>query len=238
MGTTGSASDGAEAAGISPYCLSADIAKFLWVDDGADFSGSTKPTKATVDEVIDRVESIINEATKHAWHKVSITNEYHDYLIPSYAHRRPFGWVRGRQPDRGIYLSHRAIRSFVSGTNKIEIWDGDEWIDLALTANGYTEGRDDDYWIDYEGGIIYFIDEAPTIGKKTVRVTYAYGESSVPEDIKEWCIKQTAINLLYSDDRSVMVIGGMDNIELDPKVRAWKEDIKEIKKERIEGIFA
>ena len=220
------------------YCTSAEVAKFMWANDGADFSASTKPTKTAVEEAINRAESIIENATKHAWRNVSITNEYHNYLIPSYAHRRPFGWVRGRQPDRGVYLAHRAIRSFVSGTNKIEIWTGSAWVDIALDANGYTEGRDDDYWIDYEGGVIYFIDEAPAIGKKTVRVTYDYGESSVPEDIKEWAIKQTAINLLYSDDRSVMAIDGMDNIGLDSKVRAWKEDIKEIKKERREDVFA
>lgn len=220
------------------YCTSAEVAKFLWVNDGADFSTSTKPTKAAVEEAINRAESIIENATKHAWCKVSITNEYHNYLIPSYAHRRPFGWVRGRQPDRGIYLAHRAIRAFVSGTNKIEIWTGSAWVDITLDANGYTEGRDDDYWISYEDGIIFFLDETPAIGKKTVRVTYDYGESSVPEDIKEWAIKQTAINLLYSDDRSTLIIDGMDNIGLDPKVRAWKEDIKEIKKERVEGIFA
>lgn len=222
---------------VVTYCTSAEAAKFLWVNDGADYSVSTKPTQAAVEEAINRVESIIDKATKHAWRKISITNEYHNYLIPSFAHRRPFGWVRGRQPDRGIYLNHRAIRTFVSGTNKIEIWTGSAWVDLALTANGYTEGRDDDYWIDYEGGVIYFVDETPAIGKKMVRVTYDYGESSVPEDIKEWCIKQTAINLLYSDDRSAFVIDGMDNIGLDPKIRAWKEDIKEIKKERVEDIF-
>lgn len=222
---------------VVTYCTSAEVAKFLWVNDGADYSASTKPTQAAVKEAINRVESIIDKATKHAWRKISITNEYHNYLIPSFAHRRPFGWVRGRQPDRGIYLNHRAIRTFVSGTNKIEIWTGSAWVDLALTANGYTEGRDDDYWIDYEGGIIYFVDETPAIGKKMVRVTYDYGESSVPEDIKEWCIKQTAINLLYSDDRSAFVVDGMDNIGLDPKIRAWKEDIKEIKKERVEDIF-
>ena len=238
MGTTGTASDGEEATGISPYCLSADIAKFLWINDGADFSASTKPTKVAVDVAIDRAESIINEATKHAWHKVSITNEYHDYLIPSYAHRRPFGWVRGRQPDRGVYLTHRAIRTFVSGTDKIEIYDGDEWKDLILTANGFEEGRDKDYWISCEEGIIFFINETPAIGKKTVRVTYSFGEATVSEDIKEAAIKLTAINLLYSDDRSAMVIDGMDNIGLDLKVRAWKEDVDKILKERKDLIFA
>ena len=238
MSTQGGASDGAEAAGISPYCLSADIAKFLWANDGADFSDSTKPTKVAVDAAIDRTESIINEATKHAWHKVSVTNEYHDYLIPSYAHRRPFGWVRGRQPDRGVYLSHRAIRSFVSGTNKIEIWDGDEWKDLILTANGFEEGRDKDYWLDYEGGVIYFINETPAIGKKNVRVTYDYGESTVDGDIKEICILLTAITLLSSEDRSVFVVEGMDNLGLSSKVTSWKEQADKLLERRKEGIFA
>lgn len=237
MGTTGGASDGVSATGATDYCTSAEIALFLWANSGADFSDSTTPTKVAVEAAIIRVEDIIDTATKHAWRKASITNEYHDYVVSS-IHRRPFGWARGRQPNRGVYLTHRAIRAFVSGTNKIEIWDGDEWIDLILDANGYTEGRDEDYWIDYENGVIYFSNEAPIIGQKTVRVTYDYGETSVPKDIKEWCIKQTAIDLLYSDDRSVFVIEGTDNVGLDPKIRAWKEDIKEISTERRETLFA
>ena len=223
---------------VVTYCTSAEIAEFLWSNDGADFSVSTKPTKVAVEKAINRVEGIIDNATKHAWRKVSITNEYHDYLIPSYAHRRLFGWVKGRQPDRGIYLNHELIRAFVSGTDKIEIWTGSAWVDLALDANNYTEGRGDDYWIDYVGGVIYFVDEAPAIGKKTVRVTYSFGEETVPEDIKEAAIKLTAINLIYSDDRSAFVVDGMDNLSLDPKIRAWKEDVDKILKEREKLIFA
>ena len=223
---------------VVTYCTSAEIAKFLWTNDGADYSASTKPTKVAVEEAINRAEDIIDNATKHAYRAVSITNEYHDYLIPSYAHRRPFGWVRGRQPDRGVYLAHRAIRAFVSGTNKIEIWDGDEWIDLALTANGFEEGRDKDYWIDYPAGVIYFIDETPAIGKKTVRVTYDYGEATVDGDIKEICILLTAITLLSSEDRSVFVVEGMDNLGLSSKVTSWKEQADELLERRKEGIFA
>ena len=220
------------------YCTSAEIAKFLWANDGADYSASTKPTKVAVEEAINRAEGIIDNATKHAYRAVSITNEYHDYLIPSYAHRRPFGWVRGRQPDRGVYLAHRAIRTFVSGTNKIEIWDGSSWVDLALDTNGYTEGRDDDYWIDYSAGVIYFVDETPAIGKKTCRITYDYGETSVDGDIKEICILLTAITLLSSEDRSVFVVEGMDNLGLSSKITSWKEQADKLLERRKEGIFA
>ena len=238
MGTTGSASDGAGVTGATSYCTSLEIAEFLQVNDGADFSTSTKPKKTTVEAAINRVEDIIDGIIQHSWRAISITNEYHDYLIPSFAHRRPFGWVRGRQPDRGIYLKHRAIRSFVSGTNKIEIWTGSTWVDLALDANGYIEGRSDDFWIDYEGGVIYFIDETPAIGKKTCRITYDYGETSVDGDIKEICILLTAITLLSSEDRSVFVVEGMDNLGLDSKATSWKEQADKLLERRKEGIFA
>jgi hypothetical protein len=217
------------------YCTSADIAAFMHLNDGDDFTEETVPRKSHVEAAINRVEDIIDEATKHAWRTVSVTNEYHDYLADWH---NPRAYVRGRYPTHGVFLKHRAIKSFVSETHKIEIWNTDEWIDLVLTANGYMEGRDDDYWIDYESGVIYFVDEQPDVGKKTVRVTYDYGESTVPKDIKEWAIKLTAIDLLYSDDRSVFIMDGVDKLGLDPKVRAWKEDIEKIKDKREELIIA
>jgi len=210
------------------YCTSADVSKFLYGDKKGDFSESTKPLKTTVEAIINRAEDEIDDATKHAWRSVLVTNEYHDYFGLRYA-RGSRAYSRGGAPCCCVHLNHRIIRAFTSGTHKIEIWDDDEWVDLVLTANGYTEGRDDDYWIDYEGGVIYFVNETPVIGPKMVRVTYAYGETTVPGDIKEWAIKQTAINLLYSDDWTAATNEPWDRIELAEKVRHWKEDIEKIR---------
>jgi len=218
---------------VVTYCTSAEVSQFLFGDKKGDFSESTKPQKTTVEALINRVEDMIDRETRHAWRSVTVTNEYHDY-----AGIRKRGYPRGREPCRCVFLCHRAVRAFVSGTHKIEIWASGEWIDLVLTANGYTEGRDADYWIDYECGVIYFVDVAPAIGKSTVRVTYAYGESSVPGDIKEWAIKQAAIDLIYSDDWTVLTIDTTERVNLEDKVRHWKEDVDKIRERREELIIA
>jgi len=225
MGTTGGASDGVSATGATTYCTSLEVAQFMWANGGADFSTSTKPTKAVVDAFINRMEDMIDDLTRHAWRKVSVANEYHDYYGIT---KRIIGYPRGRLPCRCVYLNHRMIRAFVSGTNKIEIWNSDEWKDLVLEANGYTEGREDDYWINYEEGVIYFHDEEPMLGKDTVRVTYDYGDTIIPGGIKS-LIKQVAVDLTYSDDWTVMTIDNMDRVDLRGKIEQYKEDIKQIR---------
>jgi len=219
---------------VVAYCTSAEVSKFLFGDKVGDFSESTKPLKTTVESLINRVEDLIDATTRHAWRAVTVTNEYHDY---NGIRKHPRGYPIGKAPCKCVYLDHRMAHSFVSETHKIEIWQGDEWIDLALTANGYTEGRDDDYWIDYENGVIYFVDKEPDIGPKSVRVTYAYGETSVPGDIKEWALKQAAIDLIYSDDWTVMTIDNIDRVNLEGKVKHWKEDIDKIRERREELII-
>ena len=216
------------------YCTSAEVSKFLFGDKKSDFDDSSKPLKTTVESLINRVEDLIDAATRHAWRTVTVTNEYHNY---NDVRRHPRGYPIGKEPCRCVHLNHRTVHTFTSETHKIEIWQDNEWVDLALEANGYTEGRDDDYWIDYENGVIYFVDEEPDIGQKAVRVTYAYGETSVPGDIKEWALKLAAIDLIYSDDWTVMTIDNLDRVNLEGKVRHWKEDIEKIQKDREELII-
>jgi len=236
MGTTGGASDGSEATGATTYCTSLEVARFLHANDGADFSTSTKPTKTTVEDIINRMEDLIDERTRHAWRAVTVTNEYHDYHRDFY--RSGIAYPTGRMPCRCVHLNHRGAHAFTSGTHKIEIRDDGEFVDLVLEANGYEEGFDKDYWIDYENGVIYFKGEEPDSGRDTVRVTYEYGETAVPGDIKEACIKLVAIDLMYSEDWTVMTMDNIDKIDLRGKVDAWKKDIDEMLARREELLIA
>ena len=214
------------------YCTSAEIATFIWRNgDGSDFSTLTNPTKAHVEQLINDAEDRIDSQTFHSWRSVSVSEEIHDYVISPVGRR---WWYR-----RGAaYLNHRKlVNPLVSGTDKIEIWNGSEWIDIILTANGYTEGRADDYWIDHEKGIIYFINTYPLITDRAVRATYRYGDSTVPGTIRSACVKMVAIDLLTQDDRSILLPEGTDNLRLSEKIEGWRKDIAAIIEQNAELLF-
>jgi len=60
----------------------------------------------------------------------------------------------------------------------------------------YNEGRAQDYWINYERGIIYFVNRYPLRQRSNVRVTYDYGETIVPHDIGMASIFLTAAEII------------------------------------------
>ncbi len=136
------------------------------------FSVSSDPTLSEVQNWIHEAEDYIDHKTGHAWRVVSISNEYHD-------------------TGDSIRLKHRSIRSMVSGVDKIEIWDGTSWIDYVATK---TEDRASDFWIDYTNGIIYFVTSI-TFYKQGARISYRYGDTSVPKDIQEVATKLAARNI-------------------------------------------
>lgn len=205
---------------VVTYCTSLGVAQFIWRDGtGTDFSTSTNPTKTHVEQLINDAEDRIDSVTSHSWRLQSVSEEIHDYVVKPNA---PFLWrVQG-----AVYLNHRKlVNPLVSGTDKIEIWDGSKWADIILAANGYTEGRGDDYWIDYEKGIIYFINTYPLTTDRSVRATYRYGDVSVSNSIRNACIKMVAIDLLAQDDRTVLLPEGTDNLRLPSKIEEWRKDI-------------
>ena len=184
------------------------------------FDTTTDPTLAEVNNFIFEAEDVIDKDTNHAWRPVTVTNEYHN------VGRLYTGFYRRELP---IKLKHRSIRTFTSGTDKIEHWDGSNWVDLVLASNGYTEGRAQDYWVDYTSGIVYFISLKPYYAEKGVRFTYRYGEASVPYDIQECATKFAACKILENEDYKINVPEGLNNqYALGSKVDSWKKDIRRI----------
>lgn len=191
------------------------------------FTNSTDPSLVEVERSIVGAMDHIDKATHHAWRARQITDEYYDIPVPF------SGMYRREIP---LHLKHRKINALVSGTDKIEIWDGDSWVDLVLSTNGYTEGRGDDYWIDYEKGIIYFVTERPYYANRGVRVSYRYGDPSVPGDIEEAATKLAAVSLLETDDYVVTVPEGVSTYEVASKADSWKRDVRKIISSRQEII--
>ena len=113
-------------------------------------------------------------------------------------------------------------------------WNGSSWIEYVAT---YTEGRANDFWVDYTNGIIYFKAQLPQFAETSVRVTYEYGASTVPHDIKKACALMTAIDVAaQSDYIDAFPEGTTGGITVADKIDLWQKQIDEIMREHREVV--
>ena len=195
------------------YCSVSDVARFM---GGITLSLSSTPSIDDVTDIINMHEDEIDQYTHHSWKPSLIENEHYNF-DGFVAQLERFGdWS-----DRArLYLKHRKIRAFTPGTHKIEIWDGQSWVDFVVK---YTEGRGDDWWFDYERGILHFSNRYPWRMRHSVRLTYEYGEDTVHGDIKKACILLTAAYLLQGEDYSMLLPEGTSNIPIADKSVKWQD---------------
>lgn len=212
------------------YCTSADVFKFLQLgassdvnfSNGTDFTSSTNPLKVTVEAWINEAEDLIDQETMHAWRAVTVTKEIHHLEAPHYQLR----------DGSEIKLLHRNIRTLTSGTDLLEVWDGTQYLDYLANK---TEGRNNDYWVNEQDGFV-FIKTYPAYTPRYfgVRVTYRFGDSAVPGDIKRACVRLAAIEFLQGEDRSVILPEGTSNIPYASKVQNWQDKVDRIISNRTE----
>ena len=89
------------------------------------------------------------------------------------------------------------------------------------------EARLRDWWCDYDMGIIYFNNTYPYFSWNAVKVTYVYGERYVEKAIEDICTKLVAMDLILSDDRSVLLPEGTQNVDLGSKYQLLKAQVAE-----------
>ena len=190
------------------------------------FTISTDPTLLEVEAFINEAEDEIDRATNHAWRAVTVTNEYHN-LTGLYT-----GEYRQELP---VKLNHRSIRAMISGTDKIEYWNGSSWIDMVATL---TEGRANDFWVDYTHGWIFFVNTKPYRANRGVRITYRYGEATVPGDIQNIATLLAAAKIIASDMYKIVIPegGGMRGIQ--DAADAWEKRAYDRLEKRKELILA
>jgi hypothetical protein len=92
-------------------------------------------------------------------------------------------------------------------------------VDLQGGSSSGDRGRLRDWWIDNEMGIVYFNNSYPFFEWNAIKVAYIYGERYVEKAIEDVCTKMVAIELLMSDDRSVLIPEGTQNVDLASKYR-------------------
>ena len=188
------------------YCSVEDVADFLRVP----ITATTTPNKTQVEKIINRKEEEIERRTGHAWRTLTITDEIHDLpLIYT------FGW------GTPIQLQHRKIKDFDAGEgDKIEIWKGgsNEWENILGNSGWYD--------VEYHYGKLFLRGFIFSILRKhRVRITYRYGDTVVPGDIKDAIIKMTAIELINTSFRMDKLPMGGDGINVQTSMSKWQEDI-------------
>jgi hypothetical protein len=191
------------------YTTSDNVAGLLQVSN---FSTTTMPTKATVEKYIERAESKVESRTGHAWKATTISNEYID---PSSKYRYGTG-IRFK-------LNNRSIRSLA----KLEIFDGTNWVDYVDTK---IEGRDNDYWVNYEEGVVYIIG-LRKVFPDGIRVSYIFGELTVSGGIEEATTMMAAIMIMNSPEYNTAVFsddGGSSRINDNNRIEFWSEEVSDI----------
>lgn len=209
------------------YCTANQVASLLQVDN---FSISTKPTQAQVEEFINRAEDYIDFQTMHAWRqRYSKSTTGADTSAPDYEyHSIEFDYKY--QTGIPVFLEHRKIRSMdYSLGDRLEYFNGSNYEDWLQTK---TEGRGNDWWVDYDNGILY-LRAAYWVWRErplTIRVKYRYGEVNVPKDIEEACVKLSAISVLQSEHRTALLtdVGTTNYLNYDRLIQMWKEDVEKI----------
>lgn len=195
------------------------------------FTACTIPTLAQVEEIIERKEDVIDQRTGHTYgREKTVTNEYH--CLPLVY---TFGW------GTPIYLKHRDIITKLDGCcaptlqldscscDKLETWQ-------AGVGNKFTDITDNsDYQVIPERGEVYLRGLLFTILRDNrVRVTYRYGSTTVPNDIKDATTKSAALDLINGSFRMDIIPMGADGVKIMDTSARWREDVDKIIRNREE----
>lgn len=174
-----------------PYCQPADVARyFRTLEEEGNFTFDTNPSKTEVEEFILEASSRIDRETGHAWRERTVEEEYHDLEGPYYY------WA-----GTPIKLMKREIRTPLDDTkgDKMEFWDGESWNDWVSDST-LTEGRDGDFWINENKGMLYLYRRSWWWERyQSIRVTYRYGASTIPKDVQQAAALYTAAALIETD---------------------------------------
>ena len=207
----------------SAYCTTKDVYELLQLKNilaCTDFTSSTVPSKATVEQYIVEAQSYIDMFTRKAWRPTIVPNEYQQFNLNGF---------KLDKPDPYKILS-------------LKIWNGAEW-------DTKTQGRTKDFFLVPDTGMVHFSRyfllparftsyNAPVWrwggGEFTmpVKVTYLYGRD-INLDTRQGGIivdttkKLAAMDVIKSSDFGGLVVSGTDRIDLNSKITSWDEDVKD-----------
>tara|TARA_B100000029_G_scaffold106459_1_gene97195 strand:- start:2846 stop:3469 length:624 start_codon:yes stop_codon:yes gene_type:complete len=201
------------------YCTVEDVADFLRIP----ITATTTPNKTQVEKIINRKEEELDRRIGHTFgREKTITKEIHDLPL-----LYTFGW------GTPLWLQHRNCKPLNSSSgDKIEIWQG--------ASSAYDDILNDTEWYEFDEvyGRLYLRGFLFSIMRKNrVRVTYRYGDTTVPDDVEDACVKLTAIELLTTSLRMDQIPIGSNQLNIDQSIKHWKDSVEECVLNRREVFF-
>ena len=214
------------------YTTAADVSALIRTDC---FTACTVPTLLQVEEIINRKEDIIDQRVGHTFGRTkTITREYHDLPLV-YA----YGW------GTPLYLQHREVRNKLdccceptlalcsTACDKLEMYN----YGGCSTTNCFTDITCNTgcYEVIGERGELFLRGTLFTILRDNrVRVTYRYGSTDVPNDIKDATTKATALDLINGSFRMDIIPMGADGAKIMDTSARWRDDVDKIVRNREE----
>lgn len=206
------------------YCTADDVAEFFdKYEDG--FTTSTNPSKSEVESRIAAASNWVDDYTGHAWRERQVAEEFH-HLDGPYSHRS----------GTPISLNKRDIRTPLDSTkgDKLEFWSGNEYDDF-VSSSDFKEGRGEDYWFDSSDGVLYVYRRYAFWERhKEIRITYRYGQDTVPQTIRDATARRAASFLLETQQYRVTTPGNDDSPPADQVAERWRELCKDDLKPYVE----
>jgi len=206
------------------YCTVAEVVARLMMLDPATgvrrvLDTNSNPTALEVEARINAFEDYIDQYTRDQWRIKASDLEYYssDNLWPGWFPHEQYCWVRGWK-----------LQTFSAAAGDVlKLRRGDTWTDL-LDVN-HTEGIGQDFWVEYDTGILHFYKTRPQYGEHQVMVKYRWGNSTVPNDIKRACSNLAAADVLRSEMYAVIMgQGGGFTTHREETADKWEAEAKDI----------
>lgn len=213
---------------VVKYCTTTDVQRA--VGNPVKFSSTSSPTHTEVSEFIEESTQEIETWTRDAWRTVTVINEFYDWPQD----QNTYPGVYEHSAGVPIYLKHRNIKAFTATLgDDVAVWVGNTY-EHYITAK--TEGRGDDWWIDSVMGVLYLKTFYKFHRQKAVRMSYRYGVTTIPGDIRKACMLMAAIRILSSDDRSMALTetGDPTRQSHSDRIARMQEEVDRIIKNRSE----
>ena len=226
------------------------------------YTQNTFPRYQELDSLVMRMQDRVDMETHHTWGSRVVYSESHNF----HSDARRYGFPQSIYPKRwnlrntdfAIWLKHSDIKTLDDTVDtaypgylgdSLIVWDGTEYIEVVNAANPYgadsidiwTEGRDDDFWLSYEPGILIFGDETPSFSFRAVKITYRYGQdmvdtldttnvSSAYRDIQQAVMAYCKAAILRDRRFNVDLPGGSgaDALALQQAISSYENDAKRL----------
>lgn len=203
------------------YCTAAMVASVQEKSAPSEHADDGEAPLARYNRAILAQEEFIDRHCRQAWRQRTVTDHYP---------KDELGWRFDAEGFLTIALPNVYVKDLsLAAGDKVEIWDGTQFVNWLNPASGKIQGRGGDFFLVPERGVIKVKDTNVLTAwdnpQDRVRVTYRYGQTVVPPAIQEACAMLTAAILHNTSYSSQSGQGqGTDFVPADNRATRWRNE--------------